>query len=87
MAFAGDVIIEEGAQASRIHVGRLGKVQDSELLRAAHENLLKFEQVAQGNRTVQAKDPGIRRVAGNNFKGQRFVIHSIRDCKKRGRPV
>jgi hypothetical protein len=33
---------------------------------------------------VQAKDAGIRRAAGNDFKGQRFVIHSIRDCRKRG---
>jgi len=43
---------------------------------------LKVEQVAQGNRAVQAEDAGIRRPAGNDIKGQRFVIHSIRDCKK-----
>ena len=66
---------------------RFREVDDGDFLRAAHENLLKIEQIAQGNRSVQAKDAGIRRVAGNDIEGQRFVIHSIRDCKKDVRPV
>ena len=60
------------------------EVKDGDFFRAAGQNLLKVEQVTQGNRAVQAKDAGIRRAAGNDVKAQRFVIHSIRDCRKRG---
>ncbi len=82
-AFAGDVIIQQGAEPGRIQVRRFGEVDDGEFLRAAHENLLKLEQVGEGDGAMKAKDAGLCRTAWNHFEGQRFVIHSNRDCKKR----
>ena len=81
--FAGDVVIQEGAEPGRIQVRRFGEVDDCEFLRAAHENLLKVKQVRESYGAMKMKDACLCRTARNHFEGQRFVIHSNRDCKKR----
>ncbi len=81
VAFAGNVIIEHHAQPGRVDVRRVGKVEDGNLRRTLHQGLLKLEQIAQGNRAPQMEDAGLRCFARHDIEAQRFVIHTIRDCK------
>lgn len=72
----GDVVVDDGTHASRIHVGDSGEVEDERGWWIIAESALEVKETTEGERPGQPEDSAARSLPGDAFQRQRFGGHA-----------